>query len=107
MRKETPSLVARGQPLGELGGGAALEEAAFSLPEKTLSEPVPAGGGYAVLRVLEKKAFDPQAFEREKAALSASLLEAKRGQFFQAYLAEIRQRAQVERRPEVFRRLLG
>lgn len=107
VRKETPSLVARGQPLGELGGGAALEEAAFSLPEKTLSEPVPAGGGYAVLRVLEKKAFDPQAFEREKAALSASLLEAKRGQFFQAYLAEIRQRAQVERRPEVFRRLLG
>jgi parvulin-like peptidyl-prolyl cis-trans isomerase-like protein len=107
VRKETPSLVGRGQPLGDLGSGAALEEAAFSLPEKALSEPVRAGAGYAILRVVEKKAFDPQAYEKEKASLAASLLETKRGQFFQAYLAELRQRAQVERRPEVFRRLLG
>jgi peptidyl-prolyl cis-trans isomerase D len=107
VRKETPSLVGRGQPLGDLGSGATLEQAAFSLPPKALSEPVRAGAGYAILRVVEKKAFDPEAFERERASLAASLLETKRGQFFQSYLAEIRQRAQVERRPEVFRRLLG
>lgn len=107
LRKETPSLVGRDQPLGDLGSGAALEQAAFSLPEKTLSAPVRASSGYAVLRVLEKKAFDAQAFEREKAGVAASLLQGKRSQFFQAYLAGVRQRAAVERRPEVFRRLLG
>jgi peptidyl-prolyl cis-trans isomerase D len=107
MRKETPSLVGRGQPLGDLGSGASLEEAAYSLPEKALSDPIRVGSGYAVLRVTEKKPFDPQAFERERASLAASLLEAKRNQFFQAYLADIRQRAQVERRPEVFKRLVG
>jgi peptidyl-prolyl cis-trans isomerase D len=106
-RKEMPSLAGRGQPLGDLGSGSALEEVAFTIPEKTLSEPVRAGSGYAVLRVLEKKAFDPQAFERERTALAASLREAKRGQFFQAYLGEVRQKARVERRPEVFRRLIG
>jgi hypothetical protein len=68
---------------------------------------VRAGSGYAVLRVLEKKAFDPQAFEREKAAVTASLQETKRDQFFQAYLNEIRQKARVERRPDVFRRLIS
>jgi len=107
LRKETPSLVGRDQPLGDLGSSAALEEAAFSLPGKAFSEPVRAAAGYAILRVLEKKAFDAQAFERERAALAASLLQTKRGQFFQAYLTEIRQRAVVERRPDAFRRLQG
>jgi hypothetical protein len=60
-----------------------------------------------VLRVLEKKPFDPQAFEQEKTAVAASLQENKRSQFFQAYLNEVRQKARVERRPEVFRRLIG
>lgn len=107
VRKETPALVGRGQPLGDLGTGAALEEAAWDLEEKSLSAPIRAGAGYAVLRILEKKAFDPVAFEREKAAIAASLLETKRSQFFQAYMSEVRERAAVERNPEVFRRLLG
>ncbi len=59
VRKETPQLTGRGQPLGELGTGLALDEAAFSLPEKTLSDPVRTASGWAVLRVLEKKTADP------------------------------------------------
>ncbi len=107
VRKETPGLVGRGSPLGELGTGDALEQAAYALPEKTLSDPLRTSAGYAVLRVLEKKGFDARAFEAERATLEASLLQSKRSQFFQAYLAEIRQRALVQRRPEVFRRLVG
>ena len=107
MRKDTGSLVGRGQPLGELGAGAQLQEAVFALPEKAVSEPLRTASGYAVVRVLEKKAFDPTAFEHERAGLAASQLEAKRSQFFQAYLAELRQRAQVERRPDVFKRIVG
>ena len=52
VRKETQALTGRGQPLGDLGTGMALEEAAVSLPEKTLSEPARASAGWAVLRVL-------------------------------------------------------
>jgi peptidyl-prolyl cis-trans isomerase D len=107
VRKETPGLVGRGSPLGDLGSGDALEQAAYALPEKTLSEPLRTSAGYAVLRVLEKKGFDARAFEAERASLAASLVQTKRGQFFQAYLAEIRQRALVQRRPDVFRRLVG
>lgn len=107
VRKETPSLVARGQPLGDLGSGASLEDVVYALPEKALSEPLRVPAGYAVVRVLEKKAFDPQAFEREKGAIRATLLQQKRGEFFQAYLAGLRQRAQVERRPEALRRIVG
>ncbi len=39
VRKETPALTGRGQALGDLGTGGALEEAAFSLAEKTTERP--------------------------------------------------------------------
>ena len=97
VRKETPALVGRGQPLAELGSTAALEEAAYALPEKTLSEPVRAAGGYAVIRVLEKKPFDPAAFEKEKPSITASLRGEKKQQLFQAFLEQARRRYPVER----------
>jgi peptidyl-prolyl cis-trans isomerase D len=107
LRKETPGLVGRGQPLGDLPPGRALDDAAFSLPERTLSEPVRVAGGYAVLRVLERKAFDPAAYEAQRAALVGSLREQKQERLFEAYLAEARRRYSVERRPDVMRRVLG
>jgi peptidyl-prolyl cis-trans isomerase D len=107
LRKETPAAVGRGQALGDLGTGAALEAAAFGIPEKTLSDPVRVTGGYAILRVLERNAFDPVAFEKERARVAATLRQEKRGQFFQAYLNEARDRFRVERRPEVFQRVVG
>jgi len=97
VRKETPALVGRGQPLAELGSTAALEEAAYSLPEKTLSEPVRAAGGYAIIRVLEKKPFDPAAFEKEKPSITTSLRGEKKQQLFQSFLEQARQRYPVER----------
>src|SRR5262249_58850506 len=105
VRKETPGLVGRGSPLGDLGSGAALEDVAYALPEKVLSDPVRAGSGYAVLRVLEKKTFDPVAFEKEKAPLIAQLKQERRGQMFQAYMAQARQRFTVERNAEVYKRV--
>jgi peptidyl-prolyl cis-trans isomerase D len=107
VRKETPGLVGRGQPLGDLGTGAALEEAAFSLAAKELSEPVRVATGYAVMRVLEKKTFDPEAFAREQASLVASMKEQKRGQLFQAYLSQARERYVIERKADAFKRVMG
>ena len=104
VRKETPALVGRGQPLAELGSTAALEEAAYSLPEKTLSEPVRAAGGYAVIRVLEKKPFDPAAFEKEKPSITTSLRGEKKQQLFQAFLDQARRRYTVEENSSALQR---
>jgi peptidyl-prolyl cis-trans isomerase D len=104
VRKETPSPVGRGQSFGDLGAGAALDKAAFALPEKTLSEPVRVEGGYAILRVIEKKPFDPAAFEQQKASLIESLEQEKRRQLFEAYLRLARGRFPVLKRPDAFKR---
>jgi peptidyl-prolyl cis-trans isomerase D len=107
VRKEMPSLVGRGAPLGDLGSAASLDDAAFALPEKTLSEPVRVSAGYAVLRLLEKKPFDATAFESQKAALVAALREERKQQLFEAYLAKARQAFAVERRADLMKRVVG
>src|SRR5262249_7319192 len=89
--------VGRGQPLAELGSTAAVEEAAYALPEKTLSEPVRAAGGYAIIRGLEKKPFDPTAFAKEKAAIITSLESEKKQELLPECLEQARQRYPVER----------
>jgi hypothetical protein len=107
VRKETAGLVSRGSALGDLGSSVTLDEAVFALPEKTLSDPIPVADGIAVARVLERKAFDPAAFEAQKAALIASLETEKKQRLFQAYLTQARQHVVVDRRPDLLKRVVG
>jgi len=107
VRKETQGLVSRGQPMGDLGGSASLDEAAFTLPEKVLSDPVKVPGGFAVVRVLEKKAFDPAAFDKEKPALISSLRQQRREELFRSYMQEARKRVTVQRNAEAFKKVMA
>ncbi len=107
VRKETPSLTGRGQPLGDLGTGLLLEEAAFALPEKTLSEAVRVPSGWAVLRALEKKPFDSAELERQKPQLRASMKQQRQAELFRAFLTTARDRYPVSRNADAYRRALG
>jgi peptidyl-prolyl cis-trans isomerase D len=106
LRKETPSLVGRDQPLGDLGSSAALDEVAYSLPEKTLSDPVRVPAGYAVLRILEKKAFDPAELQKQRAQIASSLRDQQKNELFQAYMGQARDRYPVEGRGEAYKRIM-
>jgi peptidyl-prolyl cis-trans isomerase D len=107
VRKETPALTGRGQALGDLGSGAALEAAAFSLPEKTTSDPVRTASGWAVLRVLEKKPFDPAELAKQKGQIAASLRQQKQSELFRAFVAAARERYEIARDAKAYRRALG
>lgn len=107
VRKETPALTGRGQALGDLGTGAALEEAAFSLPEKTTSDPVRTASGWAVLRVLERKPFDAAEFAKQKGQIAASLRQQKQSELFRAFVVASRERYEIARDAKAYRRALG
>jgi peptidyl-prolyl cis-trans isomerase D len=107
VRKETPQLTGRGQPLGDLGTGKALDDAAFSLPEKTLSDPVRTSSGWAVLRVLEKKTTDAAELARQRAQVAASLRDQKRAELFRAFLVSARERYAITRNAQAYRRAIG
>jgi peptidyl-prolyl cis-trans isomerase D len=106
VRKETPSLTGRDQPLGDLGTSALLDQQVFSLAEKVLSDPVRVPAGWAVVRVLEKKAFDPQEFEKQKGPITAALRDQRRNELFQAYMNQARERFALYREPEAFKRVV-
>jgi peptidyl-prolyl cis-trans isomerase D len=107
VRKETPGLVSRGQAMGDLGSSVALDEAAYALPDKALSDPIRVPGGWAVVRILEKKAFDPAAFEKDKVALIGSLRQQRREELFRSFMQEARKRVTVQRNVEAFRRAMS
>ncbi len=107
VRKETPALTGRGQALGDLGTGAALEAAAFSLPEKTTSDPVRTASGWAVLRVLEKKPFDAAELAKQKGQIAASLRQKKQSELFRAFVVAARERYEIARDAKAYRRALG
>jgi len=64
-------------------------------------------GGWAVSRVLEKKALDPAAFDKEKASLMATLRQQRKDELFRAFLAEARKRVTVQRNAEAFKRAMA
>jgi peptidyl-prolyl cis-trans isomerase D len=107
VRKETPALTGRGQALGDLGTGAALEAAAFSLPEKTTSDPVRTASGWAVMRVLERKPFDAAEFAKQKGPIAASLRQQKQAELFRAFVVAARERYDIARDAKAYRRALG
>ena len=73
------------------------------MPE--VNDPVRTPAGWAVVRVLEKKDYDPAAFEAQKATLIASMTEERKSQLFRAYMQEARKRFPVQRRPDALRRV--
>jgi parvulin-like peptidyl-prolyl isomerase len=89
--------VGRGDALGELGLTPALEQAVYDAPVGTLSEPLAIEGGYALVRVIERKAFDAAAFAKEKDVLAGNLRDQRKQQLFRAYMTQARQRFPVER----------
>jgi peptidyl-prolyl cis-trans isomerase D len=107
VRKETPALTGRGQALGDLGSGAALEAAAFSLPEKTTSDPVRTSSGWAILRVLEKKPFDAAELAKQKGQIAAALRQQRQAELFRAFVVAARDRYEIARDAKAYRRALG
>jgi peptidyl-prolyl cis-trans isomerase D len=107
VRKETPALTGRGQALGDLGTGAALEAAAFSLPEKTTSDPVRTSSGWAILRVLEKKPFDAAELAKQKGQIAAALRQQRQAELFRAFVVAARDRYEIARDAKAYRRALG
>ncbi len=92
---DDPGLANNGGSLGYFGWGEmepALEDAAFSIPVGTISDPVRLNIGYAILRV-DDRVQAPLAFESDyankKDKLTASIVEKKTVRLVKAAAAEI------------------
>ena len=90
------------QYLGVIGENAEVDKLAFSLPLKQLSEPVDFTTGIALIRVLDRKEAVRTDFDKEKDTQTKTLIEQKRNQYLQAYLAKLRADKDVKVRYDLF-----
>jgi peptidyl-prolyl cis-trans isomerase D len=78
------------QYIGLIGENKEIDNLAFSLPLKQVSEPVAFETGYCLIRVLDRKEATKADFEKEKETETNSVLELKKNKFLQSYLTKLR-----------------
>jgi peptidyl-prolyl cis-trans isomerase D len=86
----------RAQPVTPAELVAVVGSPALALPAGGVGEPTSGPKGVYVVKVLKRERADPAEFEKARAELSRQLLEQKKGQAWQAYLASLRAGAKTE-----------
>jgi peptidyl-prolyl cis-trans isomerase SurA len=85
-----------GGDLGVLNRGemnAAVEAAAFALPEGGVSDPLPIDGGYRIVRASEKKEGTVSSFDEVKAEIIKRLSQERATKAYDAYVEGLRKNA--------------
>ncbi|NPV82697.1 MAG: hypothetical protein HPY46_03800 [Candidatus Aminicenantes bacterium] len=95
----------RGQYLSLIDDTTELDRLAFSLPLNQPSEPFETSGGYAVLRVLERKEVTREDFAKVKDQEMATLLNQNREMFLYSYLQKVRQDMKIKVNYNLFNRV--
>ena len=88
-----------GGDLGKLARGDLhpdLEAVAFSLPVGGISDPIPSGDGYRILKVVEKSERSVIPFEQAKEGLRKRLTDERWAQEYEVYMKDLRQQATVD-----------
>jgi peptidyl-prolyl cis-trans isomerase D len=84
------------QYLGVIGESPEIDRLSFSLPLNQTSDPIEFAGGYALLRVLERKDVNREEFEKNKQTELTNYLETKKNRFLQAYIGKLREEKEVK-----------
>jgi len=92
---------AKGGELGKIAKGdltPALEKVAFSLPKGAVSDPIPSGEGFRILKVVDKSDTTVTPFEEAKADIKNRLMQDRWEKEYETYMADLRKKAIVELR---------
>jgi peptidyl-prolyl cis-trans isomerase D len=102
---KTTDLITRGTPVADIGASPAVDQAAFSLPEGGVSDPITTDTGAAVIKVVEKQTAATGDPATQKDSIRTELLNQRRDQFFAAYMTKARDRMKIQINREVLAQL--
>ena len=86
---ETPLFSRADPPPGKDAPPGAVLLAALNTPTGGISAPVKTGGGFYVVKTLERKAADPEGFAKVRDQVSKQLLDAKRSQAWDRWIKSL------------------
>ena len=107
LEAKTTDLIARDQPIPDLGVAMAVEDKAFSLPVGAVSDPIPTDNGTAVVKVLEKKEVTPDEWKGAKDGFRDQLLTDRRNRFFASYMVKAKQKMKIEVNRDTLQKAIG
>jgi len=100
-------LVPRTTPLPNIGVSQPVEDAAFSLPVGSVSDPITTPNGIVILKVLDRQIATPAEFAKARDQFLAQMLEQRRSQFFAAYMDRAKQRMRILVNRETLQKVVG
>ena len=86
----------REQYLSLIGESPEVDNLAFSLPIKEPSRTLEVEGGYAVVRVLDRKLVTKEEFAKARDTERSTLLESQKSKFLQSYMVKARDEKKVK-----------
>jgi parvulin-like peptidyl-prolyl isomerase len=104
---KSSELVARGAALPEIGVNATVEKAAFALSAGAVSDPIATADGTTIVKVIERQDVKPAEMAASRDSVRQDLINARRTDFFTAYMVKARQRMKIELNREVLNSILG
>jgi peptidyl-prolyl cis-trans isomerase D len=97
-----------GRPLGSAGADPALDAAVYALKAGEVTKtPVKVGDRWVVVGVKARRDAKPEEFEKQRATLTETALNERRGQLFDDFLVEARRRLDEKGQIEIYRDTLA
>jgi peptidyl-prolyl cis-trans isomerase D len=104
---KTTELIARDQPIPDVGISPQVDAVAFSLPVGAVSQPIKTDNALVVVRVADKKQPTPAEFAADREKTRDDLLKERRNRFFSAYMTKAKQAMNITVNREALQRVLG
>ncbi len=104
---KTTDLITRGSALPEIGESGAVDEAVFALKAGETTAPISTDNAVVVAQVKERQDANPPDLQAARDGIRNELLQARRGQFFGAYMSKAKAKMAIEFNPEAIKTLLG
>jgi len=98
----TSDAIARGAAVPGVGLNAAVEAVAFSLSAGQTSDPVLTGNSAVILHVHERQEATAADFQATRETLRNDMIAEQQGQFYAAYLENVKARIRIDVRLDIF-----
>jgi peptidyl-prolyl cis-trans isomerase D len=98
---KTSDLLAHGASIAEFGSIAEVDKDMFSLPIGKAGTPITIAGKTLAFAVKERKEIDPEEMKKSLEQMRTELLPARREQYFNAYIQEVRKRMETSKQIKI------
>jgi peptidyl-prolyl cis-trans isomerase D len=107
LEAKTTDLIGRNQAIPDVGVSAAVDAAAFALPEGGVSDAITTDTGAVIVKVLEKKGPTAEEIKTGRENVKMQLLNEQRQRFYGSYMTKARERMTIRSNPQVIAQVVG